>query len=109
MDRLERLDLSLNDIGDAGAQALARAPLLDRLKELLLHLNDFGDAGALAMVESQRLQRLSRLTVSGELLRHATIGALIDRFGERLSLIDSGPPDGSLRLAGRAAGLLPGT
>ena len=46
---LTTLDLADNDIGDAGAEALATSSHLARLTDLDLRYNDIGDAGAEAL------------------------------------------------------------
>ena len=61
--KLENLQLGLNQIGDAGAAALAEAAgKLPQLKELYLNENQIGDAGAAALAEvADKLPQLKEL------------------------------------------------
>jgi hypothetical protein len=58
---LRWLDLSKNQIGLAGVEALARSPLAATLEELILDGTDLGDEGATALVAGSwpRLRVLS--------------------------------------------------
>ncbi len=59
------LDLSVNQIGDLRARALADCPYLERLSDLNLAGNYIGSAGALALAASFSLCRLATLDLTG--------------------------------------------
>jgi uncharacterized protein (TIGR02996 family) len=56
--RLKVLDLSANDVGDAGIAALARSPRLARLHTVRVRNNHIGDAGCEALAGSPLLARM---------------------------------------------------
>jgi hypothetical protein len=62
---VRQLDLGGNDIGDAGAQALAASPHLPRLTHLHLGGNRIGDAGAAALSDSPHRRGLRECSVQG--------------------------------------------
>ena len=55
---LEKLHLSLNDIGDEAATAIANAPQLSNLKELYIGSTNVGNEGTNALVTSKYLTKL---------------------------------------------------
>jgi uncharacterized protein (TIGR02996 family) len=85
---LRRLNLSENQIGDSGAEALAHSPHLTDLLELELVGNQIGDAGAKALGEAPwtQLRRLNlRVNAIGDaggraLLALSRLGGLRDLF-----------------------------
>lgn len=100
MRHLTSLQLYACEIGDKGAQALARSPVLTTLEDLDLTYNDLTDEGAQALAASPYLERLNpgglniergnRLTANGT-------QALRERFGDRLS---AGPPTAAAETRG---------
>ncbi len=55
------LNLMMNQIGDAGAIALAQAECLQRYRELVLRENQISDAGAIAIAHSPHVSQLEYL------------------------------------------------
>jgi hypothetical protein len=90
--RLGVLDLSCNDVGDRGIEALAASPILTNVRELDLgshHMigdNVFGDRGALALAYSPHLEQIAelRLQEMGGRISAAGWQALRQRFDARL-------------------------
>jgi uncharacterized protein (TIGR02996 family) len=64
--RLEALDLTRNQVTDAGARALAAAPSLGRLRELTVHSNQLTDEGLRALVQSPSLAALTHLRAGAD-------------------------------------------
>jgi uncharacterized protein (TIGR02996 family) len=64
--RLEALDLSRNELTEAGAHALAAAPALASLRTLTLSRNQLTDGAFQALVQSPDLQALTSLSVGQE-------------------------------------------
>lgn len=60
---LRSLELSYNDLGPAGAEALFAAPTFAALEALNLSANEIGDAGAVAMARNPSLRALRWLAV----------------------------------------------
>jgi len=58
---LETLNLHRNELGDAGAVALAGARHLGRLSALYVGQNNITDAGAVALIESSAFSELATL------------------------------------------------
>jgi uncharacterized protein (TIGR02996 family) len=83
---LRNLDLSSNALGDNGAAALARSPILRTLTVLSLGANNIGDAGVLALVASLHLDHLEQLRLGPRELGAAARSALRERFGERVRI-----------------------
>lgn len=111
LGRLARLDLSSNDLGNAGIQVLAVSPYLTGLRDLCLRGNHIDTAGAQALAASPYLTRLTTLDLSDnpigamsiqlvalspylgrerelylhfDKIQHDAREALEERFGERL-------------------------
>jgi uncharacterized protein (TIGR02996 family) len=84
LPRLSRLDLSGNSIGDAGAQALASAPLLAQMAMLDLTANRIGDAGAQALASSPHAGSLSWLELAKNPISRAGLNLLQERFANRV-------------------------
>ena len=78
--------MSGNDVGNAGAVALAASPYLADLTTLLLRYNGIGAEGELALAASPHLERLRLLDLSDEPLGAAAQAALHGRFGSRVKL-----------------------
>jgi len=76
MPNLTSLDLQLNDIGDAGAQAIAGSPHLARLTSLNLRDNEIGAAGAQAIAGSSHLARLTSLNLEYNMIHAAGAQAI---------------------------------
>jgi uncharacterized protein (TIGR02996 family) len=60
---LVALDLKYNELGDAGAEALAKSPHLTNLRKLVLYCNGIGEAGAVALAQSPHLTNLRVLNL----------------------------------------------
>lgn len=69
--RLQDLDLSHNELGDAGARVLASCPQLDGLRALRLARCALGDDGARALAESPHLNKLVTLDLSNNPINDA--------------------------------------
>src|SRR5262245_50639277 len=54
---LSALDISGNDVNDAGVQAIIRSPAMARLRSLKLDKNHIGDAGVAALIGSGLVRR----------------------------------------------------
>jgi uncharacterized protein (TIGR02996 family) len=83
VSRLVSLSLGETGVGDAGVEALAASPYLSRLEELYLDTNEgIGPAGAWALVHSRHLLKLRRLDLSGMGVSagDSVLGALRQRF-----------------------------
>ena len=83
------LNLSENSVGDAGAGALADSKSLSGLLELDLSDAELTDLGAMALAESPYLNNLLRLNLTTHTNRPfgpAAQQALVERFGNRVSL-----------------------
>jgi hypothetical protein len=78
---MQKLTLGNNDIGDAGALALARSPYLARLLTLEMSGNHLTDAGALVLVESPGFAKLRHVNLHGSALSDAMLRRLLQRFG----------------------------
>jgi len=76
LTNLRELDLSCNEIGDAGAEALAKSPHLTNLRELDLSSNELGDAGAAALALSPHLTNLRVLNLEYNRIGDAGAAAL---------------------------------
>lgn len=92
--QLERLDLSVNAIGDRGARQLARGALLSHLRELSMANNPLRAPGAEALLEALPVgERLEELDLSGSFLGESGARALARaehlRGLRRLRLADS--------------------
>jgi uncharacterized protein (TIGR02996 family) len=72
---LQALDLSRNQLGDAGAQALSKVPF-GRLATLALDFNRVGDPGARALAASAALANLRALSLTGNVIGSDGAGAL---------------------------------
>lgn len=73
--QLRTLDVSGNDVADAGLVSLIESPTLSRLNRLRLHANRIGDVGVAALAQSDLLGRM--LKRSGRLdLRENDIGPI---------------------------------
>jgi hypothetical protein len=86
--RWTRLGLRANDIGDAGAVALAGSAALTALCWLDLSDNEIGDEGALALARSPHLTELEWLELGRAELSPKTREELMARFGDRVQLAD---------------------
>ena len=73
---LVALDLKYNDLGSAGAEALAKSPHLTNLRELNLSSNGIGEAGAKALAQSPHLTNLRELDLTANGIREAGARAL---------------------------------
>ena len=73
---LVALDLKYNELGDAGAVALALSPHLTNLRELDLEYNGIGAAGAVALAQSPHLTNLRVLNLKKNDLGNAGAAAL---------------------------------
>lgn len=78
--------LSLNDnlIGDEGAAALARSPLLSLVTNMDLRNNQIEDAGAVALAESPYLHHVVTISISGNPIGPVGWGRLRERFENRV-------------------------
>jgi uncharacterized protein (TIGR02996 family) len=65
LESLTRLDLSHNNLGAAGAQALADSPHSASLRHLTISHNNIRDTGAKALAVSPHLKNLRDLNISG--------------------------------------------
>ena len=75
---LTRLNLSHNQMGDAGVQALATSDHLRALTALNLTQNSIGDGGAQALAASENLRTLTTLAVGGNVIAARGAQALAD-------------------------------
>jgi uncharacterized protein (TIGR02996 family) len=75
---LRRLHLSYNDIGTRGVGYLAGSWLLKNLRELRLSYNRFGDAGVQALADSEQLRELETLTLTDDLITADGVRALCE-------------------------------
>jgi uncharacterized protein (TIGR02996 family) len=82
---LDSLDLSFNNIGGAGARALAASPTLAGLTTLILSGNGIGPAGARALAASPNLSGLTTLNLSGNGIGDGDGGAEALAASERLT------------------------
>ncbi|MGC8638794.1 MAG: hypothetical protein ACP5XB_02815 [Isosphaeraceae bacterium] len=91
--RLTSLNLHASDtIGDAGAEVLASYRGPTRLRRLILSMADIGDKGALALAEAQYAPQLWTLWLLGnKAISPATRQLLRQRLGGRVHTEDSGP------------------
>ena len=64
-ERLEQLELNFHQFGDEPVRILAAAPRLKKLCTLDLSDNNITDAGAKALTEAKNLEGLQRLTLRG--------------------------------------------
>jgi uncharacterized protein (TIGR02996 family) len=83
---LRTLSLSHNFITDAGAQALAHSAHLGSLTCLFLTGSFIGDAGALALGRSSCLRRLANLYLRQNPVSPAAVRELRQRFGRGLDV-----------------------
>ncbi len=83
--RLETLQLWENALGDKGAVALSRWPILGQLSTLELGKNRVGAKGGSALAESPFLQRIEQLSLVANALGEAE-QMLRARFGSRVRL-----------------------
>jgi uncharacterized protein (TIGR02996 family) len=92
LTELRFLDLALNPIGDAGAEALAASRSLGNLRYLNLELNDFGSGTTAArLIASPRLAGLTVLNLSGNDCRDLDAAALAGKCrppGLRVLVLD---------------------
>lgn len=120
---LRRLDVSDCQIGPAGARALAASPHLGRLRRLHLSDDPIGDDGMAVLVErlpelralradrcqigdhgiarlarSARAGRLCELSLTGNALGDAALGALAAKPTSRLRILRLSDPNGPLAL-----------
>jgi uncharacterized protein (TIGR02996 family) len=86
LSALRRLGLCQNQVGDRGAEALARSPHLTGLVQLDLWQNDIGTAGARALLALSRLPGLTSLSLTDNRLGRKVKAGLREAFGERLYL-----------------------
>lgn len=107
--RLRTLGLSGTGLTDAGADALASAPLLDAVETLNVSSNPMGEAGGLALATSPRLRALRSLVYEGRYgFPNAAVAAAIARSLPRLgTLVLSFAQIGPAGAAAIAAGDLP--
>lgn len=82
------LELSANNIGDRGVQALAASKFLSHLKRLDLRRNNITDRGAEVLAESARLGGLAHLNLDQNAIWEDGQAMLRDRFGYRVSFND---------------------
>ncbi len=82
--RLAALDLRGNQIGEAGGTALAGWPGLAGLRELLLTDNQLGPAAAQALAGSRHLERVESLVLWGNPVGPDGADQLRKRFGDRV-------------------------
>jgi len=78
LSNVETLDLSRNDLGDAGVEALARAPRTAGLTALALEAVGMGDRGAAALAASPLVRGLTSLSLADNRLTADGIAALRD-------------------------------
>lgn len=84
MKNLKRLFVSRNNIGDAGAQALARSPNIHDMVVISIGGNEeLGDDGGRAFADADLSQRLRRLEISQAEFGDGTYRALSDVWGDR--------------------------
>lgn len=88
LTNLASLDLELQGIGDAGAEALARSPHLAKLTALSLSGNGITAVGARAMAESPQLANLIYLELNRNRIENRGAEALAQTpyFAELISL-----------------------
>ncbi|QDU92878.1 hypothetical protein [Lignipirellula cremea] len=84
LPRLEALNLANNELGDAGARALAAAPWLARLKELNIAQCGVTVAGMQALAASRYLDQLTHLDCSENDLSEGGLAALVSARNLRL-------------------------
>jgi hypothetical protein len=83
---LKTLWLGNNPVGDRGARAFAASPLLGRLETLDLSAGAVTDAGAKAFVRSKTAGEQLHLDLALNAIGEETADALVERYGERLTL-----------------------
>ena len=83
---LRVLTLSDSALGDAGAQALAKATQLTALKVVNLRANDIDDAGAEALLHAPQLSGLERLDLSDNPISSAMKARFREHFGDRVKI-----------------------
>lgn len=76
---LRELDLSHNEVGDAGAQVLAESPCLAGLASLRLANCQVGDVGAQTLARSRHLDRLAALDLGNNPITDAGFRPYLDR------------------------------
>lgn len=98
---LEDLDLGFNDLGDTGAESLARAAKLGRLRRLGLRANRIGPIGAAALAASDKAAVVADLDLTSNHLGDTGAAALLagNHFAalERLDLSNNGLTDAGVR------------
>jgi Ran GTPase-activating protein (RanGAP) involved in mRNA processing and transport len=105
MAQLTSLDLSLNDIGDAGAASLAPslAPMA-QLTSLKLGYNAIGDAGAASLAPSLvRMARLTSLDLSDNGIYAAGAASLAPSLAQMAQLTSLDLSDNGIGAAGAAS------
>lgn len=80
---LTRISLSLNPIGDDGAQTLAESPFAEQLEHVELRRCGIGDVGAAHLANSPSLRDVGVLDLRGNEFGDRGRKLLQDRFGER--------------------------
>jgi uncharacterized protein (TIGR02996 family) len=90
VSRFSALDLDGNKIGDSGVIALASSPFLARLTTLDLGRNNIGEKGVLALASSTHLEQLAWLRLRCEKAPEHAIEALLRRFGDRVHITPVG-------------------
>jgi uncharacterized protein (TIGR02996 family) len=81
---LERLDLSANIIGDAGAESLSYSPALGRFRIVDLSANQIGDTGALALAASEYSATLGWIDLAKNPIGTAGQAALRVKLGGKV-------------------------
>jgi uncharacterized protein (TIGR02996 family) len=84
VERLNDLNLCVNQIGDAGAEHLASSSRLGRLEILGLYHNQIGDRGAQALAASPHLGGLMELALMANNISANGEALLRKRFGSRV-------------------------
>src|SRR5262249_15849595 len=84
LSKLCSLQLRFNNIGDAGAVALSRAPFLSRLRDLFMRNTEIGDNGGQALASALNPTTLRELDLRGNNLSNSAKESLRKRLGDRV-------------------------
>ena len=86
LPRLERLDLSANQVGDPGAEALSLSPAFARFRLLDLSDNRIGDPGALCLASSSHAHGVGWLDLAKNPIGANGQSALREKLADRVRL-----------------------